>query len=134
KVWVTYGQAHAGLIDKYVTKPGIEVILQFLKSQRTFLIPARIKGFIYLGNLHMLFLSGLLLFLGVIFSWGLFNWLFIILCFFFGYRYVKWNFSMEPRSKFLSWCKLKYLTNLSFIKGGWKGFKTYKVLCIEPSF
>jgi hypothetical protein len=29
---------------------------------------------------------------------------------------------------------MKYLTNLSFIKGGLKDFKKYKILCIEPSF
>ena len=41
---------------------------------------------------------------------------------------------MEPRDKFLTWCKMKYLTNLSFIQGGLKDFKKYKILCIEPSF
>jgi hypothetical protein len=41
---------------------------------------------------------------------------------------------MEPKSKFLVWCKMKYLTNLSFLQGGLKDFKQYKILCIEPSF
>ena len=134
RVWVTYGQAHAPLIDKHVKKNGLEIIFQFLKTKPSFLLPLPLKGFIYLGNFHLLHLNGLLFILGLIFSWGLFTWLFLILCIFFIYQYVKWNFSMEPRSKFLTWCKMKYLTNLSFIQGGLKGFKAYKVLCIEPSF
>ena len=134
RVWVTYGQAHAPLISKYVHKRGLEIILQFLKSKPSFILPLPLKGFIYLGNFHLMHLSGLLLLLGLIFSWGLFNWLLLISFFLFIYQYVKWNFSMEPRSKFLIWCKMKYLTNLSFIKGGLRDFKTYKVFCIEPSF
>ncbi len=134
KVWVTYGQAHAPLIDKYVKKNGLEIILQFLQSKPSLFLPLPLKGFIYLGNFHLMHLSALLFLLGLIFSWGLFSWLFLLLYFFFVYQYVKWNFSMEPRSKFLTWCKMKYLTNLSFIQGGLKDLKTYKILCIEPSF
>lgn len=134
RVWVTYGQAHAVLINKYVNRNGLEIILQFLKSQPSFLLPLPLKGFIYLGNFHLLHLSGLLFLLGLIFSWGLFIWLFLFLFLFFVYQYVRWNFSMEPRSKFPTWCKMKYLTNLSFIQGGLRGFLTHKVLCIEPSF
>jgi len=54
--------------------------------------------------------------------------------FYFAYQYVKWNFAMEPKAAFWAWCKMKYLTNLSFIQGGLKDFKKYKILCIEPSF
>lgn len=134
RVWITYGQAHAPLIDRYVKKNGLEIIIQFLKSKPSFMLPLPMKGFIYLGNLHLIYLSGLLFVLGLIFSWGLPTWLLLIICLFFTYQYVKWNFSMEPRRAFLTWCKMKYLTNISFIQGGLKGLKTYKVFCIEPSF
>ncbi|MFC1657826.1 glycosyltransferase [Candidatus Omnitrophota bacterium] len=134
RVWVTYGQAHAPLIDKYVKKHRLEIILQFLNSKPSLMLPFPLKGFVYLGNFHMMHLSGLLFLLGLIFSWGLFSWLLGVLCLNFAYQYVKWNLSMEPRSKFLTWCKMKYLTNLSFIQGGLKGLMKYKVLCIEPSF
>ena len=137
KVWVTYGRAHASLIDKYVKKNGLQVVLQFLGVKPelpTFVLPLPLKGFVYLGNFHMMHITGLLFLLGLIFSWGLFTWLFLILFLFFIFQYVKWNISMEPRSKFLTWCKMKYLTNLSFIQGGLKDFKTYRILCIEPSF
>lgn len=134
KVWMTYGQAHGPLIDKYVNKNGLEVILQFLNAKPSFTLPLPLKGFIYLGNFHLMHVTGLLFLLGLIFSWGIFTWIFLVLFLFFVFQYVKWNFSMEPQSQFLTWCKLKYLTNLSFVQGGLKGFKSYKILCIEPSF
>ena len=134
RVWVTYGQAHAPLINKYVKKNRLEIILQFVKSKPSLSLVFPLKGFIYLGNFHLMHIMGLLFLLGLIFPWGLFTWLFLILFLFFIFQYVKWNFSMEPRSKFLTWCKMKYLTNLSFIQGGLKDFLTYKVICIEPGF
>lgn len=141
KVWVTYGQAHLPLIDKYVKKNGLQVILQFLNGAPSFTLPFPIRGFAYLGNFHMLHLSALLFIIALILSLtiggnGLFIFAVIafLLTLYFGYQYVKWNFGMEPTNKFFVWCKMKYLTNLSFIQGGLKDFKKYKVLCIEPSF
>ena len=137
KVWLAYGQAHVPLIDKYVKKKGLQIVLQFLGAKPelpSFTLPLPLRGFIYLGNFHMLHLTGFLLLLGLVFSWGIFNWLFFLFFLFFAFQYVKWNFSMEPRRQFLTWCKLKYLTNLSFILGGLKGFKPQRILCIEPSF
>lgn len=141
KVWVTYGQAHLPLIDKYVKKNGLQVTLQFLKKAPTFVLALPVKGFVYIGNFHLmhffafLFLAGLLV--STVFG-GMFFRLITILSFaltlYFAYRYVEWNFSMEPRNKFWFWCKMKYLTNLSFIQGGLKEFSKYKILCIEPSF
>jgi hypothetical protein len=141
KVWVTYGQAHLPLIDKYVKKKRLEIILQFLKGGPSFKIPFPFRGFIYLGNFHLMHLFGLFFILGIIlslifksFSWGAFSLAALLLTLYFAYQYVKWNFDMEPKNKFWAWSKMKYLTNWSFIKGGLKDFKKYKVLCIEPSF
>lgn len=141
KVWVTYGQAHLPLIDKYVKKPGLEIILQFLNKAPSFRAPFPIRGFIYLGNFHLMHLFAVLFILGLGLSFitaGLGIKIFTLISFallaHFVYQYIKWNIVMEPRNKFCFWCKLKYLTNLSFIKGGLKDFKKYKVLCIEPSF
>jgi GT2 family glycosyltransferase len=141
KVWVTYGQAHLPLIDKYVKKKGLEIIFQFLKNNPSFLLPFPIRGFVYLGNFHLLHIFTLLFLLGVGFSliwqgigFRVFTLIAFLLMLYFSYQYVKWNFGMEPKSKFLVWCKMKYLTNLSFIQGGLKDFAKYKILCIEPSF
>jgi len=141
KVWVTYGQAHLPLIEKYVKKNGLEIILQSFNPPRSFILPAPIKGFIYLGNFHLMHVFAFLSILGLIFNfigaslfWKIATFILAALTLYFLYQYVKWNFGMEPKSKFFTWCKMKYLTNLSFIQGGLKDFKKYKILCIEPSF
>jgi glycosyltransferase involved in cell wall biosynthesis len=141
KVWVTYGQAHLPLIDKYVKKNGLEVILQIFKGNPSFILPLPIRGFIYLGNFHLMHVFALLFIIGLIFSFiagglgfAILALASFLLTLYFGYQYVKWNFGMEPTNKFWVWCKMKYLTNLSFIQGGLKDFKKYKILCIEPSF
>ena len=140
KVWVSYGQAHLPLIEKYVRKNGLQIVFQNLKG-KALLLPFPCRGFIYLGNFHLLHLAGLLFLIGLVSSFtlgGIVTEIFTLAAFllflYFAYQYVKWNFGMEPRNKFLSWCKMKYLTNLSFIHGGLKDFRKYKVLCVEPSF
>ena len=134
RVWVTYGQAHLPLIDKYVKKNGLEIIFQFLKGNPSIMIPLPLRGFIYLGNFHLMHIFGLLFVLGLVFNLKVFALISFLLAIYFTYKYVKWNLFMEPRKKFFVWCEMKYLTNLSFIQGGLKDFRKFKVLCIEPSF
>lgn len=141
KVWVTYGQAHLPLIDKYVKKNGLEIILQIFKKTPSFRVPFPIRGFVYIGNFHLMhffgfwFLAGLAAgFIAGSAGLKIFSLLMFLLTVYFGYRYVQWNFSMEPKSALWTWCKLKYLTNLSFIQGGLKDMRKYKILCVEPSF
>ncbi|MCX5697128.1 MAG: glycosyltransferase [Candidatus Omnitrophica bacterium] len=141
KVWVTYGQAHLPLIDKYVKKNGLQVILQFLNKAPIFTIPFPARGFVYIGNFHLMHLFSLLFLIGLIFSMffagvavKILTFASFVLALHFAYQYVKWNFAMEPKDKFWTWFKMKYLTNLSFIQGGLQDFKKYGVLCIEPSF
>jgi glycosyltransferase involved in cell wall biosynthesis len=141
KVWVTYGQAHLPLIDKYVRKKQLQLILQFLKGAPILAIPFPFRGFVYLGNFHMMHILALLFVVGLVLSlifgklWlALLTLISLVLTLYFGYQYVKWNFAMEPKNKFWFWCKMKYLTNLSFIQGGLKDLWKYKVLCVEPSF
>jgi cellulose synthase/poly-beta-1,6-N-acetylglucosamine synthase-like glycosyltransferase len=141
KVWVTYGQAHLPLIEKYVKRGGLEIILQFINGNPSFILPFPFRGFVYIGNFHLMHLFGLLTLISFVASLFIrtqnmvnVTTLLFLLALWFGYEFVKWNFYMEPKSKFWTWCKLKYLTNLSFIQGGLKDFKKYKILCIEPSF
>jgi len=141
KVWVTYGQAHLPLIDKYVKKNGLEIILQFIKGNPSFMLPFTVRGFVYVGNFHLLHIFGLLALIGLITQLitggvlaGILALVSLLLMLYFAYQYVKWNFGMEPTNKFFTWCKMKYLTNLSFVQGGLRDFKKYKILCIEPSF
>ncbi len=141
KVWVTYGQAHLPLIDKYVKKDVLEVIFQNLKGLPSIKIPFFFKGFVYLGNFHLMHFWALAFVIGMTagiltknFGWLIISEISLLLTFYYAYKYVRWNFGMEPKSAFWVWCKMKYLTNLSFIQGGLKDFKKYKIFCIEPSF
>jgi len=141
KVWVTYGQAHLPLIDKYVKKKGLEIIIQIFKVKPTFFLVFPIRGFIYIGDFHLMHLFSLSFILGLVFNfiwpnmfWKILTFASLFLAFYFLFQYIKWNFGMEPTNKFFTWCKMKYLTNLSFIQGGLKDLKQYKILCIEPSF
>jgi len=141
KVWVSYGQAHLPLIEKYAKKNIMEIAFQNLKGCPSVKIPFPVKGFIYIGNLHLMLLCALVTLISVVaslFIQSLEAWtwtaLFFVLTFKFAYQYVRWNFDMEPKSEFWTWAKLKYLTNMSFIEGGLKDFKKHKIFCIEPSF
>jgi cellulose synthase/poly-beta-1,6-N-acetylglucosamine synthase-like glycosyltransferase len=141
KVWVTYGQAHLPLIEKYVKKNVLQIVFQNLKGCPAVKIPFPYKGFVYIGNFHLMHILGAAtvisamagIFIGSWNAWAVTALLFV-LTMKFAYQYVRWNFDMEPKSAFWTWAKLKYLTNLSFIEGGLKDSKKYKVLCIEPSF
>jgi len=142
KVWVAYGRAHSPLIEKYVKKKCLEIILQFFKNAPSIKIPSPIKGFIYLGNFHLMNLFGigfLAYLLLSLFTPGfgaseIIGLIFLILSGYFTFRFVEHCFAMEPKRHFFTWCKMKYLTNLSFIMGGLKDFRKYKIICIEPSF
>ncbi len=133
KVWVTYGAAHVPLIAKYSPKV-FEVVFQFLKRKPRIKFPFPIRGFIYLGNLHMMHIFWFLFLVSLILSPKLFSLVAFFFASYFTYRTFKWCFYMEPKKNILTWCKMLYMTNLSFIRGGMKGFFKYKIFCIEPSF
>jgi len=141
KVWISYGAAHPPLLAKYA-KNRMEIVLQLERVKPKISFPFPIKGFIYLGNFHLFQIFG---FLSLIFGIALiFNpasillRIILIICLlkfiYFTYKFIKWCIPMEPRKHFLTWCRMKYLTNLFFIKGGLKGSLKYKTFCIEPSF
>ena len=141
KVWVTYGQAHLPLLEKYVKRSGLEVVLQFIDGAPSFMLPFPMKGFVYIGNFHLMHIFGLLTLIAIVANFFMLSAamtyisaILFLLTLYFGYEFIKWNFDMEPKSEFWTWCKLKYLTNVSFLQGGLKDFKKYKILCIEPSF
>ncbi len=141
KVWVTYGMAHAPLIVRHAKKR-LEIIFQFMRGAPRIKIPFFIRGMVYLGDFHMLnisalltLVSGLLNIFGLLGNDGaLFTLLFFLLALFFSYRYFRYCFMMEPKRHLLTWFKMKYMTNLCFIWGGFKNLLKYKVFIIDPSF
>ncbi|MFC1752683.1 glycosyltransferase [Thermoproteota archaeon] len=141
KVWITYGAAHPPLLEKYA-KNRLEIILQLDNVKPRLSIPFPIKGFIYFGNFHLFQIFGIAtiaILIATILNPGsiaLNIWLGICAVLFahFSYQFIKWCIPMEPKKNFWHWFKLKYLTNLYFIRGGLKGSLKNKTFCIEPSF
>lgn len=134
KVWVSYGEAHSPLINKYCKKNLLEIVFQIMKKKMSLKIPFFLKGFIYIGDFHFMHIFGVLTVLGFIFNNRPLGLIFLILALYSAFSFFFYCFYCKPRRYLLTWFKMKYMTNLSFIRGGLKNFKRYKVLCIEPSF
>jgi glycosyltransferase involved in cell wall biosynthesis len=141
KVWVTYGMAHPPLLRKRATD-NLEIIFQTLKGAPTIKMPSKIRGFIYLGNFHLAHIFGALFLLLLLGLWSnpaslllrITTMISLILSLSYFYKLFYWCWYMQPRRNLPTWCRMKYLTNLSFIIGGLKESKRYKTFCIEPSF
>ena len=144
KVWKSYGRAHPPLVAKHAQRY-MEIIFQFLgQYPNNPLVKFRfpVRGFIYIGNFHLMHLFGLLtiasliafLALGLSLGWGITALAGLILTSVFISRFCSSCRRIEPYEKWGVFFKMKYLTNLYFLLGGLEGTGKYKVLCIEPSF
>jgi len=144
KVWRSYGAAHAPLLDIHA-KNYMEIIFQFVGRypQHPILrIPSPIKGFIYIGNFHLMHVTALLFLLCFIFQWAfplsvglkISSWFFFIATEIFLFRFVRMAFNIQPYGQWFAFARMKYLTNLYFILGGFKKSSKHKTFCIEPSF
>ena len=103
-------------------------------------IPFFFKGMLYIGNFHLMHIFGALfliqLILGIFIS-GLLNGMLLLwgmLFLLFGFLYFWPAFDLNPRSKFLTWAKIRYLSNWALMRGGFKGMKTWGVFYIESSW
>lgn len=144
KVWKSYGQAHVPLIHTHAAK-FMEIIFQCIgKYPHNPRIKFRssIRGFIYLGNFHLMHILGFFFLMGftsqLILPFSLLCRILTLICFIVsvvsGFKFFQPCFRIEPHRRHFTFCKMKYLTNLYFLLGGLKGAKSHKVFCIEPSF
>ncbi len=144
KVWRSYSQAHPLLLQTHAKK-SMEIIFQFLgqyPNNPLISFPSPVRGFIYIGNFHLMHLwlaaalAGFFLQSSFPFSvpMRIFTVASIILCVAFALRFFRSAFRIEPYDKWYAFCKMKYLTNLYFVLGGFKGSIKHKTFCIEPSF
>jgi glycosyltransferase involved in cell wall biosynthesis len=122
RVWHSYGKAHPPLLNAHA-KNYLEIIFQFIGRYPNHFIlklPSFIKGFIYIGNFHLMHFFGMLFFLLFILQWiyplsfwlRLFSWLTLPLFLFFTFRFFRTAFNIEPYHKWFEFAKMKYLTNL----------------------
>lgn len=135
RVWQSYAQAHPPLLAAHAGKE-MEIIFQFIgrwPHHPEWKFPFPWRGFIYVGNFHLMHLFAFLSIIGI-FVRGWFLGVSVVLFLAFLWRFFRSAFNIEPYRKWPAFCKMKYLTNFYFIKGGLKGSGKYKTICIEPSF
>lgn len=133
-----YGFGHPLAVKKHA-KDVLEIQLQYTPKYITLTIPFSVKGIIYIGNFHFMHAFGLAFIINLIQSLVTKNltiWLpvWAALFLFYAWRYFKPALKLNPRSKFLTWCKIRYLSNWALMKGGFKGAKTFGVIYIESSW
>jgi len=144
RVWRSYGAAHAPLLRAH-SRNYMEVILQFIGTyphHPIIRIPSLIRGFVYIGNFHLMHFWGFLFVLTFILQWfrpfaiylRVFSWIFLGCSMICAFKFFRTALNIEPYNRWFDFAKMKYLTNLYFIRGGLKGFWKYKTFCIEPSF
>ncbi|MBN1794203.1 MAG: glycosyltransferase [Candidatus Omnitrophica bacterium] len=128
-----YGFGHPLAVLKHAKKV-LEVRPQYF-GYFSIPIPFPIKGIIYIGDFHFMHLFGLGFLLSLLFGWTASTSLIMMLGFaFFTWKYFKPMRRLRPQNKFLTWCKIRYLSNWSLMLGGFKGAKTFGVVYVESSW
>ncbi|MCS7231444.1 MAG: glycosyltransferase [Elusimicrobiota bacterium] len=129
-----YGYGHPLLIKKHA-KQVLELCLNLFGKYIYIPIPFFIKGNIYLGSFHFMHIFLILAILSIILNWSITSKvIFIFLFLLFKFKYFAPLLKLSPLSKFPKWCKIKYLSNLSFILGGIKGSFVFGAIDLEDSF
>lgn len=129
-----YGYGHPLLIKKHA-KQVLELCLNLFGKYIYIPIPFFIKGNIYLGSFHFMHIFLILAILSIILNWSIISKvIFIFLFLLFKFKYFAPLLKLPPLSKFPKWCKIKYLSNLSFILGGIKGSFVFGAIDLEDSF
>ena len=133
-----YGFGHPLAVKKHA-KPVLEVQLQYTPRYKTIYFPFPISGIIYIGDFHFMHIFGAGFLITLIrslvtgtFGFSLYGWGILFLLFLI--KYFLPMTKLRPKSRFLTWSKIRFLSNWALMKGGFKGMKTFKVLYIESSW
>ncbi|MBI4974203.1 MAG: glycosyltransferase [Candidatus Omnitrophica bacterium] len=133
-----YGFGHPLAVQKHA-KNVLEIQLQYTPAYLTLAIPLPKKGIIYIGDFHLMHAFGLAFIITLIQNavtkavtmwpaiWG-------TLFLFYLYRYFKPMLKLQPKTKFFTWAKIRYLSNWALMRGGFKSAKTFGVIYIESSW
>lgn len=144
KVWRTYGEAHPPLLAAHAKK-SMDIVFQFIggwPKHPVLKIPFPIKGFIYIGNFHLMHIFGILFLFTFIMQWMMpasmilrvLSWVFLVPTLWCLFHFFKPIFNIEPYWEWPQFAKMKYFTNWKFILGALKNSVKFKTFCIEPSF
>jgi hypothetical protein len=117
----------------------LEIQLQYTPNYITAVMPFFAPGIIYIGDYHFMHAFGLALVINLIqtFATGLVTpwlpvWAFLFAAFL--YRYFKPVSKLKPSGKFLTFARIRYVSNWALMKGGFKGWRTFGVIYIESSW
>lgn len=133
-----YGFGHPLAVKKHA-KNVLELQLQYTPTYITFVIPFPIKGIIYIGDFHFMHAFGLVFIINLLQTiitktatvWlGIWAGLFL----YYLYRYFKPTLKLEPRNKFFTWARIRYISNWALMRGGFKGAKTFGLVYLESSW
>jgi GT2 family glycosyltransferase len=130
-----YGFGHP-LPVKAHAKNVFEICLQYF-GYIYIPIPSFTKGMLYIGNFHLMHIFAVLFLIQLIVSRFIFSGAHLAFGLLFAASSLLYFWPIlriKPRSKFLSWAKIRYLSNWALMRGGFKGMKTWKVFYIESSW
>lgn len=135
--WYGYGFGHPLLIEKHAADM-LEVVVQVPRPV-SLKLPLKTKGIVHLGAFQAMHI-----FLAATFLTGMWRLvsasatpsllLSLALTGFSALVYFAPCVKLQPRRKFLTWCKIRYLTNLAFVRGAIDGWRRFGAICIEPSW
>lgn len=136
KQWYRYGYGHPLLIKNHSSRV-LEVVFQ-LGLGIGFSIPSPIKGVVYIGSFQLMHLFSVLTATSAIASLFTSAWNYtitlLLLTLFFIAKYFWPCLKLKPFKRFSEWCKIRYMSNYSLIKGGWDGSRKFGGVSIEPSW
>jgi len=137
-----YGFGHPLLVKTHA-KNILEIYIQYFGGISIPIpVSAFLKGIIYIGNFHLMHIFALITVIKVIinaFVGGIVRGLestiiLLLITLFFAFLYFLPVFMIKPLNKFLTWAKIRYLSNFHFIKGGFDGVKKFGTVTVESSW
>lgn len=137
KQWYGYGYGHPLLLARHA-EDELELVLQF--GNPAFLkLPSPLKGIIHVGTFHMMHLfaattlgAGIAAALTPAAAGPLLASAFLLAVSAGSYFWP--CLRLRPANKFLTWCKIRYLSNWAFVRGALDGSLRFGTLCMEPSW
>lgn len=140
-----YGFGHPLLVKTHA-KNVLEIFIQYFKGISIPVpVPGFMKGVIYIGDFHLMQLLPVLAIIKVVvdlFKGGVPHILsaapgtliLLGLGILFAIKYFWPMTKLNPKTKFFKWAKIRYMTNFSFIKGGFDGIKKFGTITVECSW
>jgi glycosyltransferase involved in cell wall biosynthesis len=137
KQWYGYGYGHPLLVAEHADQK-LEVVLQL--DRPVFVqVPSPVKGIVHVGAFHLMhaaaavaLVSGVALVATHAAAPILAGSLAVLVGS--AAAYFSPCLKLRPLDKFLTWCKIRYLTNWAFLRGALDGSKRFGAVCVEPSW